>query len=224
MGTTNDVDLVIVGAGAAGLGAAHRAQDLGLSFRCLEAMDRIGGRAYTNYQHSARPGTGAATGSLGRSMSSPGWLTPMDQVRRTASAQRGVLTCALALALGEQSDLERTVYDEMRGAIAAALVMPVGMFPRRRSWTCPTDWIRALRTGLAGEWGVDIAEVSTATMLPIAIPTRLAGVRWLRDLAARLGIRVEFEHAGDRDQVGRCRSGCRNPVRIDHGGSGCHND
>ncbi len=44
---TVDVDLVIVGAGAAGLAAAKEAQKMGLSFTLLEASHRIGGRAYT---------------------------------------------------------------------------------------------------------------------------------------------------------------------------------
>lgn len=41
------VDLVVVGAGAAGLGAAKAADRLGLSYLVLEASHRIGGRAYT---------------------------------------------------------------------------------------------------------------------------------------------------------------------------------
>ena len=44
---TTDVDLVIVGAGAAGLSAAKEARQLGLSFTLIEASHRIGGRAYT---------------------------------------------------------------------------------------------------------------------------------------------------------------------------------
>ena len=44
---STDVDLVIVGAGAAGLAAAKEAQKLGLTFTVLEASHRIGGRAYT---------------------------------------------------------------------------------------------------------------------------------------------------------------------------------
>lgn len=47
MGTTSVVDLVIVGAGAAGLAAARRARELELNFNVFEAMDRIGGRAHT---------------------------------------------------------------------------------------------------------------------------------------------------------------------------------
>ena len=42
-----DVDVVIVGAGCAGLAAAKRLRDAGRSFQVLEAMDRIGGRAWT---------------------------------------------------------------------------------------------------------------------------------------------------------------------------------
>ena len=42
-----DVDVVIVGAGCAGLAAAKRLRAAGVSFRVLEAMDRIGGRAWT---------------------------------------------------------------------------------------------------------------------------------------------------------------------------------
>ncbi|MBL9050023.1 MAG: FAD-dependent oxidoreductase [Tabrizicola sp.] len=43
----SDVDVVIVGAGCAGLAAAKRLREAGVSFRVLEAMDRIGGRAWT---------------------------------------------------------------------------------------------------------------------------------------------------------------------------------
>ena len=42
------VDVVIVGAGAAGLAAARAAAERGLSFVVFEAMDRIGGRAHTD--------------------------------------------------------------------------------------------------------------------------------------------------------------------------------
>jgi monoamine oxidase len=41
------VDVAIIGAGAAGLGAAHALQNSGLSAIVLEARDRIGGRGYT---------------------------------------------------------------------------------------------------------------------------------------------------------------------------------
>lgn len=42
------VDVAVVGAGAAGLAAAHRAYELGLSCYLLEAKPRIGGRTHTD--------------------------------------------------------------------------------------------------------------------------------------------------------------------------------
>jgi monoamine oxidase len=44
----SEVDVVIVGAGSAGLHAAKRLQELGKSVVVIEARGRIGGRAYTN--------------------------------------------------------------------------------------------------------------------------------------------------------------------------------
>jgi monoamine oxidase len=44
-----DVDVVVVGAGLAGLGAATALRDIGRSALLLEAADRIGGRAWTAY-------------------------------------------------------------------------------------------------------------------------------------------------------------------------------
>ncbi len=51
----SDVDLVIVGAGAAGLSAAKAAQARGLSFHLIEASHRIGGRAYTEEMAPGMP-------------------------------------------------------------------------------------------------------------------------------------------------------------------------
>jgi monoamine oxidase len=45
--TERSTDVVIVGAGAAGLAAARRLHDRGIDFLLLEARDRPGGRAYT---------------------------------------------------------------------------------------------------------------------------------------------------------------------------------
>jgi monoamine oxidase len=43
----SSVDVAIIGAGAAGLGAAHALKDTGLDIIVLEARDRVGGRGYT---------------------------------------------------------------------------------------------------------------------------------------------------------------------------------
>jgi monoamine oxidase len=50
-----DVDVVIVGAGSAGLAAAKTCRARGLSFKVLEAMGRIGGRAFTSSEEFGVP-------------------------------------------------------------------------------------------------------------------------------------------------------------------------
>src|ERR1700712_3301803 len=47
MSLPSSVDVAIIGAGAAGLGAAHALAQSGLSILVLEARDRVGGRAHT---------------------------------------------------------------------------------------------------------------------------------------------------------------------------------
>lgn len=47
MSPPSNVDVAIIGAGAAGLGAADALKDSGLSVIALEARDRVGGRAHT---------------------------------------------------------------------------------------------------------------------------------------------------------------------------------
>ena len=51
----SDPDLIIVGAGAAGLAAARRARELGLSVVVLEAKDCIGGRVHTDTESLGIP-------------------------------------------------------------------------------------------------------------------------------------------------------------------------
>src|SRR5450432_4107236 len=47
MSLPSEVDVAIIGAGAAGLGAAHALDNSGLAVIVLEARDRVGGRAHT---------------------------------------------------------------------------------------------------------------------------------------------------------------------------------
>jgi monoamine oxidase len=50
-----DLDVVIIGAGAAGLGAARRLVAAGLAVRVVEARNRVGGRAWTVHEASGLP-------------------------------------------------------------------------------------------------------------------------------------------------------------------------
>ena len=61
-------DVVVVGAGAAGIGAARRLASSGLSFVMLEAKDRVGGRVHTL---TGRSGAGIDLGA--------GWLHSADE-------------------------------------------------------------------------------------------------------------------------------------------------
>src|SRR3982074_3706664 len=47
MSLPSEVDVAVIGAGAAGLGAARALENSGLSMVVLEARDRVGGRAHT---------------------------------------------------------------------------------------------------------------------------------------------------------------------------------
>jgi len=51
----NEYDLIIIGAGAAGIAAAHAARDAGLHAIVLEAQDRVGGRAFTDFESFTHP-------------------------------------------------------------------------------------------------------------------------------------------------------------------------
>ena len=60
----SSVDVAIIGAGAAGLGAAHALKNSGLSCIVLEARDRVGGRAHTIRPRPTSPSTSAAAGCI----------------------------------------------------------------------------------------------------------------------------------------------------------------
>jgi monoamine oxidase len=51
----SDVDIVVIGAGAAGLAAARRVAALGRRVRVLESRARLGGRAFTSYDTAGNP-------------------------------------------------------------------------------------------------------------------------------------------------------------------------
>lgn len=64
---SNEIDIVIVGGGAAGIGAARRLANSGFSLRLLEASPRLGGRAWTRHIRGWKLDVGA------------GWLHSADR-------------------------------------------------------------------------------------------------------------------------------------------------
>lgn len=154
------VDLVVVGAGAAGLAATKTARELGLDVRTFEAMDRIGGRAFTDREpfgfpwdagchalHSAsiNPFTRFAD-ELGfhyGATSSP-WYAWVDGRMTTDEEERVVdasidATLAAAVRCGEEG-IDIPVADVMDS---------------------DSPWLDIFRCHINAEWGVDPRAAST---------------------------------------------------------------
>lgn len=81
MSDSADVDVVVVGAGAAGIAAGRRLRAAGVSTLVLEAKDRVGGRAHTVHDRS---GTALDLGC--------GWLHSADQNAWTSLVEPAGLT------------------------------------------------------------------------------------------------------------------------------------
>src|SRR4029078_8614326 len=152
MGSQRAVDLVIVGAAAAGLGAAGRAGELGLSYIVCEAMDRIGGRAHTDTATFGTPCDrgchllhSGSVNPFAKIANQYGFHYEQTQpVRRSFDGSRWIVG-------DEQAELERHVYGHLWGAMERA-----GKDGKDISAADVVDlqdpWIAILRTALAGEW------------------------------------------------------------------------
>ncbi|WP_458387688.1 FAD-dependent oxidoreductase [Rhizobium redzepovicii] len=70
-----DIDIVIVGGGAAGIAAARHLDNARCSFVLLEASSRLGGRAWTKMTAGHPLDLGCGLAAFGRSQ-------PLDQDRR----------------------------------------------------------------------------------------------------------------------------------------------
>lgn len=156
-----EVDVVIVGAGAAGLGAARRAGEKGLTFIVCEAMDRIGGRAFTDTETFGTPWDRgchwlhSASVNVFRELADTyGFTYVKESPKRRAHDGTRWLTD------DEHKTAETATYEGLWGAIAKA-----GEAGRDLAASDVVDmshpWIPMLRTSLAGEWSVDIPDVST---------------------------------------------------------------
>ena len=69
-----DSQVVVIGAGAAGLQAAYDLEQLGLACVVLEAKDRIGGRVWTRYDVAEHPVECGAELIHGQKVSTWAWV------------------------------------------------------------------------------------------------------------------------------------------------------
>jgi len=201
----SDLDLIIVGAGAAGLAAARRARELGLRVVVLEAKDRIGGRAHTDTDSLGIPWERGAN-----------WLHDAERnlFRRYADAagfayerkpperrlwSNGGFDGALRAALGAHEDAALAAVEAAAAAgkdVAAAEVIPSS--PRFRPLLEP--WFAAIN-------GIEAERMSTVD----SARSRLAGrnvrieagygallAHYGRDVSVELTTPVERIRWGDR--------------------------
>ena len=154
------VDLVIVGAGAAGLAAAKTAREIGLDVVTFEAMDRIGGRAFTDERTFAFPWDAGChwlhSGSINpfaRIAESEGFryrTTPMpwniwlrDRLSSAAasSAADDFIDASMAAA-------KRCARDGIDVPLADVVDID-------------NPWLDILKQSIDAEWGVDLGAAST---------------------------------------------------------------
>lgn len=138
-----DVDIVIVGGGAAGVGAARRLAGSGLSVRLLEAGSRLGGRAWTH-----------EIGGLDLDLGC-GWLHSADRNSWAAiAAEANVPIDASKPAWGAQyRDLKFTP-DEQSAAWQA-----FGSWTRRLAEAPPANDRAGDALDAAGEWNPHIRAI-----------------------------------------------------------------
>lgn len=160
---SGDVDVVVIGAGIAGLAAARTLMEAGHSVTVIEAADRIGGRAHTE---SATFGVPFDHGCS--------WINHADKNPWAMLAKRGGFEVMDHTGAGSayyvdgnlSNPAQRQIYNQGWGAVEAALaqageagqdvaassVMPEGIdgIGPAQTWIGPMDW------------GVDFKDLSTA--------------------------------------------------------------
>lgn len=154
------VELVIVGAGAAGLGAALKARELGLDFVVLEAMPRIGGRAYTTiepfdipWDHGCHWLHSASINPMRALADEYGFRYRREPAPWQMHLGDRWATVAEAAVIETYIDASFAKIEE---AGKAGLDLPVGSVVDRSS-----RWLPRFQAIVNAEWGVDIDAAST---------------------------------------------------------------
>lgn len=172
--------VIVIGAGAAGLGAAHRLAGAGVSVTVLEARERIGGRVHTDYGFAPAPvelgaelihGEGAVTNALARAAGlataavdrygglrwagGAGPALPLDQL---PAAQRDTILALRAAYAGlARAELapDRSLADELRARGFGPAALAVADVLLAQTCCAPVDGLSA--ADLARELRVDRA-------------------------------------------------------------------
>ena len=189
-------DVVVIGAGAAGLAAAHALAAAGLSFVVIEAKGRIGGRAFTDTASFGLPFDHGCS-----------WLHQSDRNPFTPIAEREGFTllphddAGEAIFVGDRraSKMEEEAYDAAWDGMIAAMsklgrggedVPPAPHLPVALPWShVGNSWLGPLSMGVDVEdmsaldwWNLD--ETAPNLMIREGYGTLVA--RWGADVPVRL--------------------------------------
>jgi monoamine oxidase len=196
-------DVVVIGAGAAGLGAARTALELGLTTLVLEAKDRIGGRAWTdtatlgvpwergaNWLHNAESNVfrrhAEAEGFACEPVSAParrlwadGWAAPDLQAERDAYEAAAFRAVQAAGAGGRDVAAADVIppHPRFRAAFEPWFAALVGAEPARAS---TLDYARADASGgnRRVERGLGTLIAHYGQDLPVRLATPVISVRY----------------------------------------------
>jgi monoamine oxidase len=146
-------DVLVVGAGAAGIAAARRLAELGRSCRVLEAGPRIGGRAVTDHRLGAPFDLGAS------------WLHEAEHNPLTPIAQR------MGLTLHDSGRRRRDLLLTAGGRAATAA--------ERAAWAEAVDDFDATAEARAAEGGPDIP---LSDAVPRGGPWDATATHWLAEM------------------------------------------
>lgn len=158
--TPSAPEVVVIGAGGAGIAAAHRLQALGFSVLVVEASDRIGGRAFTESETFGFPFDHGCA-----------WLQGPEDLPYIKAARSAGFTLidhddppAALFSDGKPAtpdDLER--YDEASSHLRQLLASHTGDAAASTLLGISDRWMAAAVTWLSAmDHGVDLAELSSA--------------------------------------------------------------
>ncbi|MFL6550805.1 MAG: flavin monoamine oxidase family protein [Povalibacter sp.] len=195
---SDEVDTLIIGAGAAGLGAAAELASRDLPVTVLEARDRIGGRILTGRDSlTPIPVELGAEFIHGRSESVMRWLAACNQCAVDAPQARWTLS-KNKLQPGD------TLFDEMRSRLDKLAVrqdMPFAQFLQRHSRSLPPAIREFARTLVEGFDAADAKRVSTIEVLKEWSGSAAADSETFRPLTGYDTLMNAIQHSFKPDRV-----------------------